>query len=135
VTLLGWVPLTSGRLTGKHTSDMGNAQCLTLLDAIKTTAINWAGFIFAPDDVFGIVLLSHVLGRMRRIRRTSYDFCTHVICKGVVPIPGARTEPQAIDNCGGVGWWLSSQEVPSTITLDPKSESFPSLIPQPSPKL
>lgn len=35
----------------------------------------------------------------------------YIICKGSIPIPGARTAAQYTDNNGALGWRLSSQEV------------------------
>jgi aryl-alcohol dehydrogenase-like predicted oxidoreductase len=34
-----------------------------------------------------------------------------VMCKGAVPIPGAKTARQAQDNAGALGWRLTDQEV------------------------
>jgi aryl-alcohol dehydrogenase-like predicted oxidoreductase len=34
-----------------------------------------------------------------------------VMCKGAVPIPGAKTARQAQDNAGALGWRLTGQEV------------------------
>ena len=34
-----------------------------------------------------------------------------VICKGALPIPGAKTAQQAEENAGAIGWRLSSDEV------------------------
>jgi aryl-alcohol dehydrogenase-like predicted oxidoreductase len=34
-----------------------------------------------------------------------------VICKGAMPIPGAKTETQAAENAGALGWRLSEEEV------------------------
>jgi len=33
------------------------------------------------------------------------------ICKGTVPIPGAKNARQARDNAGALGWRLSADEV------------------------
>jgi len=33
------------------------------------------------------------------------------ICKGTVPIPGAKNARQAADNLGAMGWRLSPEEV------------------------
>ena len=35
----------------------------------------------------------------------------YIICKGAIPIPGARTAAQYTDNNGALGWRLSTQEV------------------------
>ena len=34
-----------------------------------------------------------------------------VMCKGAVPIPGAKTAEQAEQNAGALGWRLSDEEV------------------------
>eukprot|EP00961_Rhodomonas_salina_P100806 1356522-Rhodomonas_salina.1 len=34
-----------------------------------------------------------------------------VMCKGAIPIPGARSEKQALDNAGAMGWRMSDEEV------------------------
>jgi aryl-alcohol dehydrogenase-like predicted oxidoreductase len=34
-----------------------------------------------------------------------------VICKGGLPIPGAKTEAQALQNAGALGWRLTDEEV------------------------
>ena len=33
------------------------------------------------------------------------------ICKGTIPIPGAKTVEQARDNIGALGWQLDSNEI------------------------
>merc|ERR1712194_636590 len=35
----------------------------------------------------------------------------YVICKGALPIPGARTSAQVKDNIGALNWRLSNQEI------------------------
>lgn len=34
-----------------------------------------------------------------------------LICKGAIPIPGAKNEQQAVGNAGALGWRLTSGEV------------------------
>ena len=43
------------------------------------------------------------------------------ICKGTVPIPGAKNAKQAADNLGAMGWRLSQAEVKA---LDDASEAL-----------
>ena len=35
----------------------------------------------------------------------------YIICQGAIPIPGARTKEQYIDNMGAMGWRLSESEI------------------------
>ena len=44
------------------------------------------------------------------------------ICKGTIPIPGARNVAQAQENLGALGWKLSGQEVGS---LDEAAAAVP----------
>ena len=44
-----------------------------------------------------------------------------LICKGVVPIPGAKNARQAQENCGALGWRLSPEEIAA---LDEASKPF-----------
>ena len=37
----------------------------------------------------------------------------YIMCKGAIPIPGARTVAQLKDNVGAMGWRLSDKEVRS----------------------
>lgn len=44
-----------------------------------------------------------------------------VICKGALPIPGAKTGAQALENTGGLGWRLTEEEV---ARLDHESDAI-----------
>jgi aryl-alcohol dehydrogenase-like predicted oxidoreductase len=44
-----------------------------------------------------------------------------VICKGAVPIPGAKNARQARDNAGALGWRLSEAEIAA---LDEESQKL-----------
>ena len=44
-----------------------------------------------------------------------------LLCKGTIPIPGARNAKQAVENAGAMGWRLTSEEV---ARLDAASESM-----------
>lgn len=44
-----------------------------------------------------------------------------IICKGALPIPGAKTEHQAEQNAGAIGWRLTTEEVKA---LDEASDKF-----------
>ena len=44
-----------------------------------------------------------------------------VICKGAMPIPGAKTAEQALENAGALGWRLTEEEIAS---LDAASDSI-----------
>ena len=82
ITVLAWAPLGSGRLV-HHGADA------------RTRAV--AGML-------------EVIAR-RRGRTPAQVALNWVICKGAVPIPGARTKAQAVENCGAAGWRLRPEDV------------------------
>ena len=84
ITVLAWAPLGSGRLV--HADRVGDA---------RTRAV--AGMLA-------------VIAR-RRGRTPAQVALNWVICKGAVPIPGARTTAQAVENCGAAGWRLRPDDV------------------------
>ena len=84
ITVLAWAPLGSGRLV--HSDRVGDA---------RTRAV--AGMLA-------------VIAR-RRGRTPAQVALNWVICKGAVPIPGARTKAQAVENCGAAGWRLAPEDV------------------------
>lgn len=45
----------------------------------------------------------------------------YVICKGAIPIPGARTVAQIKDNIGAMGWRLSTSEI---LSLEEKADGI-----------
>ncbi|MEQ8961381.1 MAG: aldo/keto reductase, partial [Coleofasciculus sp. C2-GNP5-27] len=46
--------------------------------------------------------------REKTMAQVAINWC---ICKGTLPIPGAKTMKQAQDNIGALGWQLSSGEM------------------------
>lgn len=87
VTVLAWAPLASGRLTQKESiKHISDPSTLALLSELKEIAKT----------------------RKKSVAQVALNWC---ICKGTVPIPGARTRAQAIDNGGAVGWRLTTAEM------------------------
>jgi pyridoxine 4-dehydrogenase len=33
------------------------------------------------------------------------------MAKGTLPIPGAKTDQQAVENCGALGWSLAAEQI------------------------
>ena len=86
VTVLAWAPLASGRLAGGHRADVTNPRSAPVLRALD--------------------VVSEKCGRTPA--QVAINWC---ICKGVVPIPGARTKAQAEELCGAKNFRLSRTEV------------------------
>jgi diketogulonate reductase-like aldo/keto reductase len=84
IAVLAWAPLGSGRLV--HARDVGDP---------RTRAVSG---------------MLDVIAR-RRGKTPAQVALNWVIYKGAVPIPGARTRAQAVENCGAAGWRLLPDDV------------------------
>jgi aryl-alcohol dehydrogenase-like predicted oxidoreductase len=110
IRLIAYSPLAMGMLSGKYSPEK------------------------PPPGVRGrkyAAVLPHLpafIGLMREIGQGHGDklpgqvALNWVICKGALPIPGAKTATQAIQNAGAAGWRLSPQEVQA---LDEASDKLP----------
>jgi aryl-alcohol dehydrogenase-like predicted oxidoreductase len=100
ITLLAYSPLGKGILTGKYTPES------------------------PPPGMRGrqynrqrLQSLQRLIQRMREIGRDhgskapAQVAINWTICKGTVPIPGAKNARQAVENAGALGWRLTGQEV------------------------
>jgi aryl-alcohol dehydrogenase-like predicted oxidoreductase len=98
VTVLAYSPLGMGRLTGKY--DAANPP---------PGRRNFSAFPMAEVEP--------VLAELRRIgaahggRTPSQVALNWIICKGAVPIPGAKSAAQAEQNAGALGWRLGADDV------------------------
>lgn len=98
VTVLAYSPLAQGILTGKFTDTnlpKGSRGALirSVLPKVKPLL----------DGMREIAVREN-----KSMSQIALNWC---MLNGVVPIPGARTVSQAIDNCGAVGWALSDEDV------------------------
>ncbi|EKX41366.1 hypothetical protein GUITHDRAFT_88456 [Guillardia theta CCMP2712] len=108
VKILAYSPLAQGCLTGRYSS--------TNLPSGPRGRI----FEQRMDKV------DPLLSALKRIGEKEGKTCSQValnwlICKDVIPIPGARNERQAEENCGALGWRLSVEDMEE---LDQVSKSF-----------
>lgn len=110
VTLIAYSPLGMGILTGKYTPEHPPP-----------------GF---RNRRYGGRLLFQTLPFIQRLReigeahggKTPAQVALNwVMCKGAVPIPGAKNAHQVAENAGAVGWHLSPQEV---VSLDEISRNL-----------
>jgi len=108
VTFIAYSPLAQGLLTGKYSIENPPPRMVARSRRMEL-----------------LKRLPPLLELMREISaghggKTLPQIATNwVICKGAVPIPGAKSAKQALDNVGALGWRLSSEEVRS---LDAMSE-------------
>lgn len=100
VTLIAYRPLAMGMLTGKYSTENPPKG--------------------ARAAMFGRRYLSGLPPLLSALKRIGEKHCgktasqvaiNWVICKGAVPIPGARDTGQAVQNAGALGWRLSAEEI------------------------
>ena len=99
VTLIAYRPLAQGMLTGKYTAEHPPSGPRAAIYGKNTLA-----------------KMQPVVEALRRV--ASGRSCTPaqvalnwVICKGALPIPGAKDPAQARENAGAMGWRLSPDEI------------------------
>ncbi|MGB3535721.1 MAG: aldo/keto reductase [Microcoleaceae cyanobacterium] len=99
IKLIAYSPLALGLLTGKYSQD-----------GKLPTGIR--GFLF-KQTLPGIQSILTVLNeiaesRNKTMSQVAINWC---ICKGTIPIPGAKNIEQAQQNIGALGWQLSEGEI------------------------
>lgn len=100
VRLIAYSPLAMGMLSGKYTPDSpppgirGLRYRRPLLARLKP-----------------LVALLDEIGRASGGRTRNQVALNWLICKGALPIPGAKNAAHAADNAGAAGWRLSTSDV------------------------
>jgi aryl-alcohol dehydrogenase-like predicted oxidoreductase len=100
VTVIAYRPLAMGMLSGKYTAEHPPAGLRALM--------------FGRRYLSG---LQPLLAVMKRIgeghggKTASQVAINWIVCKGAVPIPGAKDEKQARENAGAMGWRLTDNEI------------------------
>ena len=99
IKLIAYSPLALGILTGKYTDRSQFPKGLRgllfrqLLPGVKP--------VLTTLQVIAI-------GRQKTMAQVALNWC---LCKGFIPIPGAKTLAQAQENTGALGWHLDAGEV------------------------
>jgi len=100
VTLIAYSPLAMGLLTGKYTPEnpppgvRGRRFNRKLLSRIQP-----------------LLALLREIGEAHGGKSPAQVALNWVICKGAVPIPGAKNARQAQENIGALGWQLTDEEM------------------------
>jgi aryl-alcohol dehydrogenase-like predicted oxidoreductase len=100
VTLVAYSPLGMGVLTGKYSME-------NPLPGIRGRMYNKRLASLQP-----LLTLLGEIGQARN-KTPAQIALNWVICKGAVPIPGAKNAQQASQNAGALGWRLTDEEVAS----------------------
>lgn len=115
IACLAYFPLGMGALTGKWTPSKENIRAGPLGENtrpdfstkstleqrdIEDTAIGAAPLLGALEEIANL--------RGKSVAQVALNW---VICKGAIPIPGARKASQVVDNAGALGWRLTDAEI------------------------
>ncbi|AFZ56519.1 aldo/keto reductase [Anabaena cylindrica FACHB-243] len=110
IKLIAYSPLALGLLTGKF-SENGNFP-----KGVR-------GFLFKQilPGIKGVLgtLQEIANSRNKTMSQVAINWC---ICKGTIPIPGAKNLEQAQQNIGALGWFLNDGEVAELDNAAAKSE-------------
>jgi aryl-alcohol dehydrogenase-like predicted oxidoreductase len=99
VRLIAYSPLAMGLLTGKYTTDNPPVG----LRGRKYAAI--------LKDLPSLIAVMVEIGKDHGEKTPGQVALNWIICKGGLPIPGAKTAAQAQQNIGAIGWRLTPEEI------------------------
>ena len=100
ITLIAYSPLAQGLLTGKYTPDNPPAGVRRFRNSRPRLA-----------KIGPLVSLMRSIGEDHGGKTPAQVALNWVLCKGAVPIPGAKNARQARENVGAIGWRLTEAEV------------------------
>lgn len=98
VVVLAYSPLGMGRLTGKYSASNP-----------PPGGRNFANY--PMEELEPVLRALRNLGARHGGKTPSQVALNWLLCKGVVPIPGAKSRSQAEQNAGALGWRLAPEEV------------------------
>jgi pyridoxine 4-dehydrogenase len=113
IRVLAFFPLAMGLLTGKYQDGPASRSANKNGDSLK---VSKKSSIETRDLVAYSKRISPLLDAMQTMAE-KYDktvaqvALNYIVCQGAIPIPGARTQQQLVDNAGAMGWRLSATEI------------------------
>jgi aryl-alcohol dehydrogenase-like predicted oxidoreductase len=115
IKVIAYSPLAMGILSGKYTPENPPKGA---------RASQYSpGFL---TRIQPLIKLLKRFGQDHEGKTASQVAINWVICKGALPIPGAKNAKQASENSGAIGWTLTNQEVEQ---LDEMSDSISQMSP------
>jgi aryl-alcohol dehydrogenase-like predicted oxidoreductase len=111
VTLIAYSPLSMGLLTGKYNAENTPAG---MFRSIKYNRQYLA-------RIQPLITLLQEIGQTHGGKTSSQVALNWVMCKGALPIPGAKNVRQAQENAGALGWYLTGSEI---LALDAVSDKM-----------
>jgi aryl-alcohol dehydrogenase-like predicted oxidoreductase len=100
VTLIAYSPLAQGLLTGKYTRRHP-------MRGLRSSRIGSPSY----ERLERMIGLLREIGAGHGGKTPAQVALNWVICKGALPIPGAKTAQQAEENAGAIGWRLTPDDV------------------------
>lgn len=115
VKILAYSPLAQGCLTGRYSASNlpSGPRAAIFKDRVK--------------DIAPLLQALQTIGKAHGDKTPSQVSLNWLMCKGVIPIPGARTAAQAKENCGAMGWKISPQEEAELDKLSATFTQFPGM--------
>ena len=110
ITLIAYSPLEMGLLTGKYTPENPPG-------GVRSRRYSRAYL----ERIRPLIGLLREIGQGHSGKTPAQVALNWVICKGAVPIPGAKNARQAVSNAGALGWRLTDDEVQA---LDDASDTI-----------
>jgi aryl-alcohol dehydrogenase-like predicted oxidoreductase len=111
VTLIAYSPLRKGLLSGKYTPE--NRPTGTFRSSLANRDY--------LARIQPLITLLREIGQAHGGKTPSQVALNWVMCKGALPIPGAKNVRQAQENAGALGWYLSGNEI---LALDAVSDKM-----------
>jgi pyridoxine 4-dehydrogenase len=99
IRLIAYSPLEKGLLTGKYSVDS------------PPPGSRGRMFPGLLPRLGPLLKLMTEIGQDHGGKSNSQVALNWTICKGALPIPGAKNAAQALENAGGLGWRLTSEEM------------------------
>jgi aryl-alcohol dehydrogenase-like predicted oxidoreductase len=109
VRVIAYSPLAKGLLTGKYTPEN------------PPPGVRGRQYAGKLNEILPLIKLMTEIGQDLGGKTTAQIALNWTICKGTLPIPGAKNAKQAEINAGASGWRLSEEQVKA---LDTASKKF-----------
>jgi len=112
VKVLAYYPFAMGLLTGKYSNSVDSVSdaTITSLTSSKKTDLEMKDLRSYANKMSGLLSEMKIIAAERE-KTISQVALNYIMCKGAIPIPGARTIDQVKDNIGAMGWELSESEI------------------------
>lgn len=114
IQVLAFFPLAMGLLTGKYNvanKHRGRASRGDSLTVSKKSSIETKDLMAYSESLSPLIDTMQRLGDKYGGKSIPQVALNYVVCKGAIPIPGARTRQQLVDNAGAMGWRLSADDI------------------------